>query len=255
MKVETRGQGEPEHVVVGLIHGDEPCGKKAIEKFLSENREFKKPVKFIIANEEAHEENKRFLEADLNRSFPGDLDSDLHEERLAAKVLKEVQGRKVLDLHSTRSHKGPFATLSTIDGLTVRFCRAAGAENAVHFPQESGAMTERVDGIVLETGYQGTEGAAERSYRALVNFLAAEGIIDDGHELSDPDFFRYQETVEGDWEFTAQNFKKVEKGEVFAKRGDEELVAEEDFYPVLMSTDGYEGQLGFKAEKVEVDAK
>jgi len=35
------------------------------------------------------------------------------------------------------------------------------------------------------------------------------------------------------------------------KRESEELKAQEDFYPVLMSTDGYESMLGFKARKLD----
>jgi len=49
----------------------------------------------------------------------------------------------------------------------------------------------------------------------------------------------------------AENFEKVEKGEVFAEEGEKELKASEDFYPVLMSTNGYNGVLGYKAQKIE----
>jgi hypothetical protein len=59
--------------------------------------------------------------------------------------------------------------------------------------------------------------------------------------------------VEGDWRFKAENFELVEKGEVYAVKEGEKLEAEEDFYPVLMSTNGYNGQLGYKAEKIEVE--
>ena len=253
MEVEIVGDGEPEYAVMGLIHGDEPCGKKAIQKLLSEDREFKKTVKFIIANERAWNQNKRFLEADLNRSFPGDPESDKYEERLAAEIMNEIKGLKVFDMHSTRSHKGPFTTLSDLDPQKLKFCREAGAENIVHFPDENGTWSEFEEGIILETGIQGTQEAADRAYKSLVNFLAAEGVIDGDYKLSDPRMFVYQETVEGDWEFLGENFKKVKKGEVYARKGTEELKAEEEFYPVLMSTNGYEGQLGFKAERVDLE--
>lgn len=255
MNVKVIGDGEPEYAVIGLLHGDEPCGKKAIEKFLSEKRDFRKTVKFIIANERAFEQDKRFLEADLNRSFPGDAESSKYEERLAAEIMDEIKGLKVFDMHSTRSYEGPFCTLSNIDEQNLEFCRKAGAENIVYFPQEAGTWAEYENGIILETGIQGTEKAAETSYKALVNFLAAEGVIEEDYTLSDPELFVYQETVEGNWEFIGENFQKVRKGEVYARNGDKELKAEEDFYPVLMSTNGYEGQLGFKAERVDPEQK
>lgn len=250
MKVEEVGDEEPEYVVVGLTHGDEPCGKKAIERVLSEDLEFKKPVKFVLANEEAFEAGERFLEADLNRSFPGNSESDLYEERLASKVMKEIEGKKVLDIHSTNSQREPFATFSNLNETTAKLLRSTGVENAVLFPEQAGTLNEQVDGIIVEVGIQGTEEASERAYRVLKNFLTSEGIIDEEHETSNPEIFSYYETVEGDWTFKAENFRKVEKGEIYASREGEKLEAEEEFYPVLMSTNGYDGMLGFKAENV-----
>lgn len=252
MEVYQLGEGKPEYAVIGSLHGDEPCGKKAIEKFLDSDYEFKKSVKFVVANEEALEQDTRFIDTDLNRSFPGDKHSDNHEERLAAQIIEEVKGLKVLDIHSTRSHPETFATVSSIDEVTQKLCSSAGVENAVYFPEENGALNEQVEGIVVEAGYQQSEKAVENAYDTIVNFLAAEGVIDAEFSLSDPEFYQYKETVEGDWIFTAENFRIVRQGEVYAEREDgEKLKAEEDFYPVLMSTEGYEGVLGFKAEKID----
>ena len=55
MDIETRGTGEAEFTIVGSVHGDEPAGKKAIKKVLEKDYDYKKAVKFIIANEEALE--------------------------------------------------------------------------------------------------------------------------------------------------------------------------------------------------------
>ncbi len=60
------------------------------------------------------------------------------------------------------------------------------------------------------------------------------------------------EIVDGDWTFTAENFELVEEGEVYAVRGDEELRADEPFYPALMLTEGYSGILGYRAWKRSV---
>ena len=252
MKVIKKGEGEPELVVVGSVHGDEPAGKKAIEKILQEDIEFRKPVKFIIANEKALEEGERSLEADLNSSFPGDPDSDLHEERLAAEITEHVEDRIVVDLHTTRSTEDAFVNIKNLEEETKELVKASGVENSACFPSESGVLIEMASSAILvETGPQGTENAAKKSFEVLKNFLSCRGFIEGECSRSDPTFFRYFETVEGDWEFQAENFQKVGKGEVYAKRGDEELVAEEDFYPVLMSTNGYEGKLGYKAHKAD----
>ncbi len=252
MRSITLGSGKPEIAVVAGIHGDEPAGVKAIEKIIESDLHVKKPVKLVIANEEALNRGKRYLDSDLNRSFPGDISSDLHEEKLAAELLEEVQNCKVLDLHTTHSYDRPFATVKDISS-SVEMVKAANADKAVYFPEDSGILTEFVDGIVLEAGLQGSKQAAENALRSVKNFLAYYGAINEDYELSSPEFFKYYDTVEGDWVFLADNFEKVEVGEVYAKTKDEELKASESFYPVLMSTNGYNGILGYKADKVEED--
>jgi succinylglutamate desuccinylase len=251
MKVVTRGEGLPDITVIGSLHGDEPAGEKAIRKILDSNLEFQKPVKFIIANEEALAKNERYLEADLNRSFPGNPDSNLHEERLASEILEEVGDTEVLDIHTTRSYPDPFAVIKSREDEIIDLVSESNVDYAVHFPSRSGNIQEFVTGLTVETGLQGTEEATENAVEAIKNFLAAQGALDLDFSTSDPDLFEYFETVEGNWTFEAENFQKVEEGEVYATREDEELVAEQDFYPVLMSTHGYEGQLGYKAHRIE----
>lgn len=251
MRVIERGNGEPEYAVIGSIHGDEPCGKKAIERILDSDYDFKKPVKFVIANEKALERNVRFLDVDLNRNFPGHPESENYEERLAAKITKEVEELKVIDLHSTRSQPVPFMTIGSIDDeIMDRMC-SSGVDKACYFEEGNSSTGGFFQCFIVEVGRQGTEEAAEMAYNILVNYLAAEGIIEEDFERSNPEIFKYYETVEGgNWEFLKTNFEKVETGEVFGKHGTTELVSTEDFYPVLMSTDGYEDILGQKARKM-----
>ena len=251
MKVYQRGNGDPEFTVTGSIHGDEPVGKKAIEKILDKDFEFLKPVQFIVVNEEALELDKRFVEVDLNRSFPGFKESEIKEERLAAQLLDQIGDSKVLDIHSTHSFDRPFATTESFDNPMMEMLKASGVENAVKFAEDSGTLTDYVEGIVVESGLQHSDQAVENAVDVIENFLAYFGVIDEEFEASDPEKFVQQEKVEGDWQFLAENFQKVEKGDVYARNEeDEELVAEKDFYPVLMSTEGYEGMLGHKAQKL-----
>ena len=251
MKVIRKGEGEPEFAVIGSMHGDEPAGEKAIQKVLEKGYEFRKPVKFIIANEEALEKDERYLDTDLNRSFPGDPESNNREERLAAQILEEIGDSKVLDIHTTHSFDRPFANTKSFEGPEIEMIKASGAEYAVKFEGGNGTLTDFVTGITLEAGMQHSNQAVENAVNVIENFLAYFGIIDKEFEASNPELFVHEEEVEGDWEFLARNFEKVAKGEVYASRGDEELVAEKDFYPVLMSTNGYEDILGHKATRLD----
>ena len=251
MQVIEKGGENPDLVVVGSVHGDEPSGKKAIKRLLDKNPEFQKPVKFVVANEKALSHGTRYVDKDLNSSFPGNSESDKHEEELAHKISEHVEDKTVLDLHSTRSTEKPFANIKDLSERTKDLVGSTGVENSTCFEEESGVLIEMGSpGILVETGPQGTEEAADKSLNVLENFLACEGYIDGDCIRSNPDFFRHFDTVYGDWKFKASNYKKVEKGEVYATRGEDNLKAQEDFYPVLMSTDGYEGKLGYKAEKV-----
>lgn len=249
MKKYIRGEGEPEITIVGSVHGDEPAGRDAIENFLEEDYEFRRSVKFIIANEEALDEDVRYIDTDLNRSFPGDSQSKNHEDRLASKLADEVEGTVVLDIHTTRSYAEPFATFTHLNKKTRSLMQDTNVDYAVHFPEESGTLHAHVTGVVVETGIQGTVKARENAEEVIKNFLARRNVIEGESQASDPEIFEYYETVEGDWNFKAENFRKVNQGEVFAEKDGEKLEASEDFYPVLMSTEGYNGMLGFKARK------
>jgi succinylglutamate desuccinylase len=253
MKVEIVGEGEPEHAVMVGIHGDEPCGKKAWERFKQENWRLKKPVKFVLANPEAMEQGERFLETDLNRVYPSSLESDVHEEKRAAELIEELKGLKIIDIHSTKSTPVPFGVLDNPSEKAIELTKSTGVENFVDFKNmESKGIISGLKAVCVECGPQGTEEAVDMAYNMLINFLAAEDVIEANYKKSSPRIYRVQEKVDGSgYEFTAENFKKVEEGEVFARKQDDELIAQEGFYPVLMSTDGYEDIVGFKADKVE----
>ncbi len=252
MRVVNKGNGTPKHTVIGSVHGDEPAGKKAIEKILQSDLEFKKPVKFIIANQKALEEDKRYLDADLNRSMPGNPESKLHEEKLAHKLKEEIEDKIVLDIHTTQSYAKPFATIKNTEKETIELVKASNINKAVYFPEESGTLVELAKkGIVAETGYQKSQEAIDNAFEIIKNFLGYFGIIEHKFETSNPEIYKYKETVEGNWQFVAENFRKVEKGETYAKTEKRELKAEEEFYPALMSTNGYKNKLGFKTVKIE----
>ncbi|MFB6208785.1 MAG: succinylglutamate desuccinylase/aspartoacylase family protein [Candidatus Nanohaloarchaea archaeon] len=254
MRVEKLGSGEPEYAVVACLHGDEPCGRKAIERFLASNREVEKAVKLIVANEKALEQDKRYIDVDLNRCFPGDPESSRHEEKLAADLTDEVEGMTVLDLHSTRSYSGVLVANSKVNEERIKLAKAAGVEKIAHLALEDvDCMEERVKTVSVECGLQKSEKAGENALEVIKNFLGYFGVINHDYHVSEPEVFRTFETVrKGDYTFTAENFRKVEQGEVYAKKGEKELEAEEPFYPVLMSTDGYEEILGHKARKMDM---
>lgn len=98
MKV-LQGNGEILLAIVCCQHGDEVFGRTVFDYFQSKLS----GMRLILANQEAYDQGKRFIDDDLNRSFPGDQDGN-HEERLAAQILPHIKDvRYVLDIHTTTS--------------------------------------------------------------------------------------------------------------------------------------------------------
>lgn len=254
MRVVTVGEGEPEVAVVGAIHGDEPCGARAIERFLAEDRDIRRAAKLVVANERALERGVRYVDADLNRSFPGDPGSDRHEERLAATLLEEVSGLLALGFHSTVSFDEPFGTLAGVDAETARVMRALPVDHAADFAGVVEGRSVNLSRFLnVEAGYQGSEAAAENAHACLVAFLRLAGVLPGDPTPTETTHYRVRETVEKepgrDYEVRARNFERVAAGEAFATVDGEPLYAERDFWPVLLSAEGHDRLLGYAADR------
>jgi predicted deacylase len=255
MRVEQLGEGTPELAVVGSIHGDEPCGAYAVETLLEEAPEVKRPVKFIIANERALDRDVRFTETDMNRAFPGDPDAEAYEDRLAAELLDELRGCTTFSMHSTQSYDGAFAIVDEIGPLAASICPALSVDllvETVDFGEDT--LVGYVDAVEAECGLQGSEKAKENAVQLVWEFLRATGALadaDDPEEEALP-VYRLRRLIPKEpaesYAVHVPNFKKVDAGAPYAAIDDTELIAEEPFYPVLMSPYGYDTQLGYAAE-------
>ena len=79
---------------------------------------------------------------------------------------------------------------------------------------------------------------------------ATEGLVDRPYARSTPEVYEVFDDAPGrGFTFVAENFRRVETGEVFAEKDGTVRWAETDFYPVLMSTHGYDDRIGFKARR------
>jgi hypothetical protein len=271
VRIHDLGDGEPEYAVVACLHGDETCGLRAVEHVRDLAPELREPLRLVVANEEAIDAEMRCLDEDLNRAFPGEKDGDTHESRLAVEVLDAVAGKTVLDLHSTVSSAEPFAIVVDATQRALDLAGATGTDHVVDASYVGGGLLDHVDGVAVECGIRGTDAAAGNAIRIVARFLTAAELIDDpaelltddvpagapGHELPDrspdtpPEVLRIDGEAEGaGFEFCGENFVRVAAGETFAVSDDAELTAEEAFYPVLMSTDGYDDMVGFTATRL-----
>lgn len=259
MCVETLGGNDTDSnasvAVVGAVHGDEPCGATAIERFLTSgpHDRIQRPVKFIIANERALDAETRYIDADLNRSFPGDPDSDAYEERLAHELWDEINDCVTLGFHATVSFAEPFGTLADPTPQKAQIMNALPIEYAADF---SGVVTGRSVNIPqfvnIEAGYQGSDDAAENAYECLLAYLRVMDVLPGTADPTPTAHYQVETAIEKEpdreYHVTVENFERVPSGTVYATTdAGETLTAETEFWPVLMSGDGHDTLLGYRS--------
>jgi hypothetical protein len=86
-------------LVVGGMHGNEPLGIELVKALRN------KPINnvdAVFANERAIQQNVRFVDQDLNRTFPGSVNGKTYEQRRAAWLIEKAKHYDiVLDFHNT----------------------------------------------------------------------------------------------------------------------------------------------------------
>jgi len=258
METIDRGSaGSARVAIVGGIHGDEPAGERIVRRLADELGEAGQGsgdgiVRLIIANEPALTAGTRYTDADLNRAFPGDADSDEYERALAPRLAAELEGMDaVLALHTSHSAPPPFAIYSD---LTPSVRRTVTAMPVDYVVDAGGLRGTTLDSTIphtvsIEVGRQGSEEAVEFGYEACLAFLRAHGALDD-----EPPTFTETTVVAGDEEVPKgdgepavhfANFEEIPVGEVFAE--DDvytHRVEEEGVVPILASEEGYEEIFG-----------
>jgi len=249
MRTTVKGEGEPEIAVVYCTHGDETAGKKAVEKLLDENPEFLRPVKFLFANEKAYREGERFIDTDLNRSFPGDPESESYEERIAAEIMEELKEPKVLDLHESTTEPVPFSLFTWMDERTIGTLQAVNAERTVEISYTPGCGINNYGGVEVETGPKGSKESADMMYRILKQFLVNMHTLEGEKNFSEPELYSVygtQPRKRDDPDISVSNFQSIDEGDEIA----DGMNASESFVPVLFD-ENYNNILGFKAVRLE----
>jgi predicted deacylase len=254
---------DPEVAVVAAVHGDEPCGPRAVDALLEDPPTFQRPVKFVVANERALDAGVRYLDDDLNRAFPGDADAESHERRLAAELLAELEGCTTLSLHSTQSYANPFALVDAVEPETAAICGQLPVDAVVETAGYADGRLIAYPGTVeVECGLQGSESAAANARSLVEAFLVATGVVAPEAEAeaeaaaatADVPIFRLTGRVSKSpadtYEVFVDNFERVAAGVPFAAADGDDRVAEDSFYPILMSPEGYEDVFGYAGERV-----
>ncbi|KKP80388.1 MAG: Succinylglutamate desuccinylase/aspartoacylase [Candidatus Moranbacteria bacterium GW2011_GWF2_35_39] len=249
---------KPIVVVVGCLHGDELVGKKIIFR-LRKIKLKKGTLITIIANEKAVKQRKRFIDQDLNRSFPGKRNGN-YEEILAYNILKITKKADfVLDIHSATTDVKDLAIITKTKKAVLNFVYAIN-------PRRIALMKKDIAGksligycktaVSLEYGKDNSRATYKNTFSSIISFLEKEKMIDAKNKKREQrkiDFYEIKGVAKKEkndvLKKNIKNFKLIKKGEIFAIRNNKGMVSKENFYPILFGEEAYGDIFGFKATK------
>lgn len=250
----VRGPGEPAVAVVGGVHGNETGGVNAVRRLREADLDLQRGVAFVLANPAAVDAGERFLDSDLNRVFPGDPAGD-REERLAAHLCRLIEDFTTLSLHGTRSRPTPFALIHRSQPREFELAGQLPVPQVVdHWGVNEGTITACGLTVEIEVGAQGTEEAAVAAEQQARAFLKCVDALPGEPPTANPEYYHMTEPVPKPpgttYELHVENFEFVPAGTVFASVDGRDLTADEPFYPILMSEDGYTDVFGYRGKKL-----
>lgn len=228
-------------------HGDEGFSKKVFKNLESRYSKSGYGYDKIVGNPRALMKNIRFVEADLNRSAPGNPTSEIYEERRAAKIMKlSKKYQFVIDVHGTVADSGivtiiPYPTLQNL----VLAAMLPIKRNVIWYTKSSlkkGSLVQFTNcaGIEIECGPKSSKQTKKALEDVLSQFLETrtignfDNLIDN---LKDKEFYRVYEKLEKDGEKYI-DFQSTTKGN-------------EKFYPFMSAQ--YSGTACYKMTKISFD--
>jgi predicted deacylase len=242
-----------------LTHGDERIGLKVASEI--EKLHIEKDILTVtIANERASQLRKRFVDQDLNQSFPGKRDGNYEEKRAYALSPMIQEADVVIDIHSTKSELKDAVIVTKLDTATKECIEAIQPKHVLvmHISKNTALISQARIGLAFEYGKDDDSAALENIVedikRLLHYFDIIEGYFSEKKIVTQ--YFDIVSEVPKPKGYTLlkhiKNYVIVRKGEAFATNGERELFAEEDFYPILFGSKNYKDIFGFKGKKVNM---
>lgn len=235
MKKIIKGKEKPVIGIVSCLHGNETLGKEVIELLLNINLTYH--IVYIIANEEAIIKNKRYIDMDLNRCFPGNINGN-HEEKLAAEILKELsECDYVIDIHSTTAETEEMIIITRSHEITdyINVNKIVLMEPDI---AKGKSLIDNVKcGFSLEFNHKTKPEKVRDIIINFINSISLDKKIKFKHE-----FYSCYEILKEDEindDFKLENF-------ILAK------VNGEEFYPIMYGETDYKGIICLKAKLLKV---
>ncbi len=227
--------------IVCCLHGNERYGFE-----VSKNQSF---FPFFLSNKKAFIENKRFIDNDLNRCFPGKINGN-YEEKLAYNLMKKLKDfYYIIDLHSSSNNCPMFGIITKPNQEKIEFAKKLGLKKLVIMPEffASGkALIDFVDcGISIEVGPHNRKENVEEASRLIKNIT--ENKIDGNIEI-----FEVFDIIKKSKEnVLINNFDNIAKGQIIAGDTSGNQIAEYDFTAVLVGEESYKDILCLASRRLK----
>lgn len=179
---------------ITAMHGDEPIGIEIVKQI----KKMKLGNKFssIIGNPRALKKQVRFIDADLNRVFPGKTDGNYEEKRANLVMEKMREFDRVIDLHGTVSKTGIFIIITKPSLKNLELALRFNIERILIWPSSKKSKGPAVSfmrsgmGIEIESGNKSNPAVKKRLKSILIDFLEnPEKTIDIDEEMKKREFF------------------------------------------------------------------
>lgn len=181
--------------VIGLLHGNEPSGFRAIHAWLRSGEKPATNVLFIIGAVESARHPPRYTHRmipgrrDLNRAF-GLVDASDDDARQAASILERVLAANpeaVVDLHNNTGHNPPYAVALSASELQVGIA-SLFAWRYVLARFKLGSLIQVLEGevpaVTIECGRAGDPEADATATKGLAKFLSLDRLPPPGPQRS-----------------------------------------------------------------------
>ncbi len=238
-----------------LTHGNELIGLKValeLKKLKIDNI-----LKVNIANKKAYKRKVRFIDQDLNRSFPGNENGN-YEEKLAAKMLPKIKEADIVfDIHSTTSNLKDAVIITKLDKETQELLDVISPKYVLYMAgnKDNALISNAKIGIAFEYGNDNNSKVLIKIVNDIKKVLAHFKLIEEVSVIKRKTrYFKIDKEVKKPEGYTLlasiKNYQLVKKGDKFAQLNKEYLVADEDFYPILFGDNNYHDIFGFKGIKI-----
>jgi len=228
-------------LIIIVTHGNEKIGLEVVKNL--EDIGLKKYFDVLIANPEALKKNRRYLEYDLNRSYPGKKNSKFYEKRLAFENLKIAKKYNyIIDIHEASEGMENFIIVPKKKFPKKFPLELLGLKKVLLWPEPKGPISQILENAIeLEFGMKGKnrDKVINKCTKITTDFILALEENKKNKETKKEVYYVYEKLLLGkqNKESFLKDFQKID-------------VDNETFFPLLTNQYLREGIKCYKMKKI-----